>query len=85
MSDEPHKFPSQLAERFQIRMPDGLRDRIRKSAEANGRSMNTEIVAALEEKFPEEDPTHEFMRLLRAMSPEDREKALKLLRGAAKY
>jgi hypothetical protein len=45
------KFPSQLAERFQIRMPDGLRDKIREAAEANKRSMNTEIVARLEESF----------------------------------
>ncbi|MDP9590571.1 UNVERIFIED_ORG: hypothetical protein J2W19_003135 [Shinella zoogloeoides] len=46
------KYPSQLAERFQIRLPDGLRDRIRDSASSNNRSMNAEIVAALEEKFP---------------------------------
>lgn len=46
MSDET-KYPSQLAERFQVRMPDGLRDRIRKSAEENKRSMNAEIVYLL--------------------------------------
>ncbi len=46
------KYPSQLAERFQIRLPDGLRDRIRDASAANNRSMNAEIVAALEEKFP---------------------------------
>ncbi|MGH2342560.1 Arc family DNA-binding protein [Segnochrobactraceae bacterium EtOH-i3] len=50
MSDDK-KFPSQLAERFQVRMPDGLRDRIRDAAEHNGRSMNAEIVARLEESF----------------------------------
>lgn len=46
------KYPSQLAERFQIRLPDGLRDRIRDEASQNNRSMNAEIVAALEEKYP---------------------------------
>ncbi len=50
MSDDK-KFPSQIADRFQIRMPDGLRDRIRDAAERNGRSMNTEIVSRLEESF----------------------------------
>lgn len=47
------KYPSQTAERFQIRMPDGLRDRIRAAAERNGRSMNTEIIATLELMYPD--------------------------------
>lgn len=34
-------------------MTAGLRDRIRIAAEANNRSMNSEIVATLEEKYPE--------------------------------
>jgi hypothetical protein len=50
MSNEA-KYPSQLAERFQVRMPDGLRDRIREEAEKNNRSMNAEIVARLEGSF----------------------------------
>lgn len=33
-------------------MPEGLRNRIRDAAEANNRSMNAEIVASLEEKYP---------------------------------
>lgn len=49
MSDT--KYPSQIAERFQVRMPDGLRDRLRDAAEANNRSMNSEIVARLEESL----------------------------------
>ena len=40
------------AEGFMLRMPDGLRDRVKAYAEKNGRSMNTEIVRALEESFP---------------------------------
>lgn len=48
MPDEDHKFPSQLAERFQVRMPDGLRDRLRAAAAENNRSMNAEIVSRLE-------------------------------------
>lgn len=46
--DDLDKFPSQLAERFQVRLPDGMRDRLKAAAEANKRSMNTEIVARLE-------------------------------------
>ncbi|PZO78437.1 MAG: hypothetical protein DI629_12100 [Mesorhizobium amorphae] len=50
MSDDS-KFPSQLAERFQIRMPDGLRDRLREAAAESGRSMNSEIVERLQSSF----------------------------------
>ena len=35
-----------------IRLPDGMRDRIKEAADSNGRSMNAEIVATLEEKYP---------------------------------
>ena len=35
-----------------MRLPDGLRDRIRLAAEANHRSMNAEVVALLEENYP---------------------------------
>lgn len=52
MSDDT-KYPSQLAERFQIRLPAGLRDRIKVYAEAHGRSMNAEIIRLLEREFPE--------------------------------
>lgn len=47
------KYPSELAERFQLRLPPGLRDRIKAYAERHGRSMNTEIVRVLEREFPE--------------------------------
>lgn len=50
MSESP--FPSQNQDKFVLRLPDGMRDRIKTAAEANNRSMNAEIVAALEEKFP---------------------------------
>lgn len=48
---------SRESDKFMLRMPDGMRDRVRIAAEANGRSMNAEIVAALEDKFPEEHYT----------------------------
>lgn len=45
-------FPSDKQDQFVLRLPDGMRDRIKVAAEANSRSMNAEIIAALEEKFP---------------------------------
>lgn len=36
------------SDKFIIRLPDGMRDRIKAAAEANNRSMNAEIVARLE-------------------------------------
>ncbi|OYD03941.1 Arc family DNA-binding protein [Rhizobium sp. N4311] len=41
------------SDQFPLRLPSGLRDRIKRKAEGNGRSMNEEIVRALEFAFPE--------------------------------
>ena len=41
-----------LSDKFMLRLPDGMRARIKAAAKAANRSMNAEIVAALEEKFP---------------------------------
>lgn len=43
--------PSDLADKFMLRMPDGMRDRIAEAAKVNGRSMNAEIVHRLAESF----------------------------------
>lgn len=40
-------------EQFQLRLPPGLRDRIKTYAEAHGRSTNAEIVRRLEREFPD--------------------------------
>lgn len=44
-------YPSETQERYIVRFPDGMRDRIREAAEASGRSMNAEIVARLQASF----------------------------------
>lgn len=44
------------SDKFMLRLPDGMRDRIKAAADANRRSMNAEIVATLEEKYPSGDP-----------------------------
>ena len=36
------------SDKFMLRLPDGMRDRIKAAAEANNRSMNAEVVSALE-------------------------------------
>ncbi|WP_108259275.1 Arc family DNA-binding protein [Mangrovicoccus ximenensis] len=42
----------QTQDKFIVRLPDGMRDRIKAAADANGRSMNAEVVATLEEAYP---------------------------------
>lgn len=54
MADES-KYPTRIAP-YGLRMPDDLKARVQSAADANNRSMNAEIVAALEEKFPENRP-----------------------------
>lgn len=44
-------YPSEKQDRFIVRLPDGMRDRIKASAEVNNRSMNAEIVKRLENSF----------------------------------
>ncbi|MGC9445990.1 Arc family DNA-binding protein [Cereibacter johrii] len=46
------KSDSRELDKVIVRLPDGMRDRIKTAAEANNRSMNAEIVATLEEKYP---------------------------------
>lgn len=47
------RYPSEKLDQYMLRLPDGMRDRIKAAAETNNRSMNAEIVATLEEKYPE--------------------------------
>jgi plasmid stability protein len=39
-------------DRYMLRLPDGMRQRIKQVASNNGRSMNAEIVATLEKAYP---------------------------------
>ena len=61
--------PSRRQDQFIVRLPDGMRERIRLAADRNNRSMNAEIVATLEEKYPE--PTH-WSSLAKALETRDR-------------
>ncbi|MER8396026.1 Arc family DNA-binding protein [Mesorhizobium sp. M0220] len=44
--------PSDLVDKFVLRMPDGMRERIAIEAHRNGRSMNAEIIEVLDREFP---------------------------------
>jgi plasmid stability protein len=48
------EYPSEQADKFLLRFPNGLRDRIKTAADANGRSMNAEIINVLEQQYPPE-------------------------------
>lgn len=43
-----NKFPSQVQDKFTVRFPEGMRDKIAEQAKTNNRSMNAEIILALE-------------------------------------
>lgn len=84
MSEDIHKYPSQLADRFQVRMPEGLRDRIREAADANSRSMNAEIVATLEKAYPapKNEKLEGLLDIMERLSKQERQELIKKLSQA---
>lgn len=44
--------PGRGSDQFPLRLPEGMRERIKDRAEKNGRSMNAEILAVLEREYP---------------------------------
>lgn len=51
MEKKPQDSASRDADKYIVRFPDGMRDRIAEAAKVNNRSMNAEIVARLEASF----------------------------------
>ena len=49
------KIATKGGEQYMLRLPAGLRDRVARRAAENGRSMNTEIVDAIEKYLEETD------------------------------
>lgn len=47
----------QQADKFVIRLPEGMRDRIRQNAEANRRTMNAEILHYIDKAMASETKT----------------------------
>ena len=56
-----------LSDQYMLRLPDGMRDRIKFAAAENGRSMNAEIVATLEDKYPDPNSQKEFIAAVIAL------------------
>ena len=76
------------SDQFPLRLPDGLRDRIKQRADRSGRSMNAEIVAALEDAFPEGMGIGEFVEMYvapiaKAQSEEDKDRLVEAANRAA--
>lgn len=72
-----------LTDKFMLRLPDGMRERIKSAAENNGRSMNSEIVATLYEKYPapkfpdeREELLQSFLDILKQMPENEAESLL---------
>lgn len=47
--------PSQSQDKFIVRLPDGMRQRIKAAADRNQRSMNAELVSTLQRAYPDPD------------------------------
>ncbi|TNB46530.1 Arc family DNA-binding protein [Martelella lutilitoris] len=73
-SNQADYFPSRELDKYVLRMPDGLRDRIKRVAEENGRSMNAEMIARLEGSLEQDEVSK--------ITKEDVEHALAIARGA---
>ena len=56
--------PGRGSDQFPLRLPDGMRDRLKGDAALQGRSMNAEIVARLEASYRPQDRLAEKMKLL---------------------
>lgn len=54
MKTSDNKPPVKEADKFIIRLPEGMREQIAKAAESNNRSMNAEIVDRLTRSFSEQ-------------------------------
>lgn len=59
---------SRDSDKFMLRLPDGMRKRIERSAKSHGRSMNSEIVATLEEHYPSDVNLDELINQTNALA-----------------
>lgn len=67
-----------FSDKFMLRLPDGMRDRIKFAADRNNRSMNAEIVRTLEKAYPPANYEALAMALVEVLGemPDDESKAL---------
>jgi ParB-like chromosome segregation protein Spo0J len=72
-------YPSASADKFMLRLPDGMRDTLKAAAKANGRSLNAEIVLRL----GGEPPARETPPVKVVHHPLRDQFAMEMLRGLA--
>jgi len=56
--------PGRASDQFALRLPDGMRERIKAAADQNNRSMNAEIVATLERAYPLPKPPSDYDQVI---------------------
>lgn len=59
MSDQS---PSRLLDKIIIRVPEGMRDRIKRVADSNNRSVNAELLVLLDRTYPDETKLDEHLQ-----------------------
>lgn len=80
-------FPSDQQDKFMLRLPDGMREKIKVAAEANKRSMNAEIVARLEATFRVKSAMlqSEIINPTKPLDLNDKEEAARVYRKALEH
>jgi plasmid stability protein len=63
----PPERPGRGADQFPLRLPDGMRQKIRAAADANARSMNSEILDRLDASFDPEPMSQEHADAIAAL------------------
>lgn len=88
---EMSNYPSQEMDRFNVRLPAGMRDAIAERAKINGRSMNSEIVQILQDALdysPEQAASDSidrtYFNMLAEMNNEDLEAWFKAIKEHTK-
>lgn len=61
------QYPSRDLDKVIIRLPDGLKERIRRVAEENGRSVNSELVTLLDRTYPADTTIDECVEEIAAL------------------
>lgn len=59
--------PSRALDKIIIRVPDGMRERIKRVADANGRSVNAELLVLLEKVYPPETKIDQHVQEIAAI------------------
>ena len=66
------------SDKFMLRLPDGMRNRIAKAAEGSSRSMNGEIVARLQESFEPNIASLTWIDLVKILEQEAQKRGAKI-------